>query len=99
MELPALRAELTTIAGTHIATAEGIGVSGDSSVLGLCRALIEAGHDPATPLNVYRGDTLSLRVRSIGEGAALEIAGDGIGFRRTKRKASYKPGAAPPTRL
>src|SRR5262249_52986218 len=42
-------------------------------ILALCRALIEAGHDPATPLEVSRGSTLCLRVRSIGEGAKLTI--------------------------
>jgi hypothetical protein len=34
---------------------------------------LEAGHDPATPLEAYRGSTLCLRVRSIGEGAALTV--------------------------
>jgi hypothetical protein len=42
-------------------------------VLALCRALVEAGHDPATPLEAYRGSTLCLRVRSIGEGAKLTV--------------------------
>jgi len=35
-------------------------------------------------LTAYRGATLCLRVRSIGEGAALEIDGKGVGFRPLK---------------
>jgi len=39
----------------------------------LCRNLIEAGYDPSTPLEAWRGQTLALRVRSIGEGAKLTV--------------------------
>jgi hypothetical protein len=42
-------------------------------VCALCRRLIEAGHDPAVPMEVYRGQTLALRVRSIGEGARRTV--------------------------
>ena len=60
------------------ATACGIEVvarrNSDAVVCALCRRLIEAGHDPATPMEVYRGATLSLRVRSIGEAAKLTVA-------------------------
>jgi hypothetical protein len=38
----------------------------------LCGKLLEAGIDPAERLEIYRGSTLALRVRSIGEGARLE---------------------------
>jgi hypothetical protein len=97
MHLTALRAELTR---HDIATAEGIGVKGESPVLGLCRELISKGYDPATPLNVYRGDTLALRIRGIGEGAVLVIAGDGRGFRprpvtKIDTKAPRQPDTAP----
>jgi hypothetical protein len=51
------------------------------TLLALCCELIEAGHDPAAPLEVYRGEMLSLRVRSIGEGAGLEVNGKGTGFK------------------
>jgi hypothetical protein len=62
------------IIGQNQATAAGITVSGrHAPILSLCRALIEAGHDPATPLEAYRGSTLCLRVRSIGEGAKLTV--------------------------
>ena len=47
-----------------------------------------AGHDPRRPLHAYRGNVLALRVRSIGEGAELAIAGDGVGLRRRKEPAA-----------
>ena len=72
-----IRAELT---GDDCCTALGLSVTSTSPVIALCRALINAGHDPTTPLEVYRGDVLALRVRSIGEGAQLQITGSGVGF-------------------
>jgi Fe2+ transport system protein FeoA len=38
-----------------------------------CRKLLQQGVDPNEPLEVYRGDTLSMTIRSIGEGAKLAI--------------------------
>src|SRR5262249_9799 len=55
-------------------------VQSSSPVLLLCSRLIDAGHDPATPLHVYRGDVLALRVRSIGEAVRLEVNAKGTGF-------------------
>jgi hypothetical protein len=72
-----LRAELS---GSTICTAAGQVAIGHTPVLALCRQLIEAGRDPATPLKVYRGNTLALRIRSIGEAAVLEINTKGTGF-------------------
>ena len=83
-----LRAELT---GSNIATAEGIEVSSESPVLALCRKLIAAGYDPATPLNVYRGKILALRILGIGEAAGLEVAGDGVGFRPARKPDRASP--------
>jgi hypothetical protein len=85
---PTIRAELT---GDDTCSALGVTVRAHASVLGLCRALVEAGHDPRRPLHAYRGDVLALVVRSIGEGSHLEINGDGTGFRPL-----HKPGRAPP---
>src|SRR6516225_4860375 len=73
----AIRAELT---GSDGCSALGLAINSSSPVLALCRALIEAGHDPATPLEVYRGTTLCLRVRSIGGAAAVEVNARGTGF-------------------
>jgi hypothetical protein len=71
--------------GDHTCSALGITVSSGAPVLALCRKLVEAGHDPSLPLEAWRGDTLCLWVRSIGEGGQLEIAGNGVGFRRPSK--------------
>jgi hypothetical protein len=52
---------------------------GDAVICALCRRLVEAGHDPALPLEVYRGATLALRVRSIGKAAGLTVNETGSG--------------------
>jgi len=74
-----IHAELT---GSDTASASGITVRGGNPVLKLCRELIEAGHDPGTPLEAWRGGTLCLSVRSIGEAASLALNGKGTGFIR-----------------
>ena len=79
-----IRAELV---GSDTCTALGITVTSSSPVLGLCRQLVEAGHDPSTPLEAYRGETPALRVKSIGQAAGLEVNSGGKGF---------KPRPAPP---
>jgi hypothetical protein len=86
----AIRAELI---GSERCSAPGMTVCSSSPVLALCRQLVEAGHDPATPLEAYRGDTLALRVKSIGLGAKLEVNTAGTGF-----KPRRQPSAAPPIR-
>jgi hypothetical protein len=86
-----IRAELT---GSDTCSAFGIVVKSDTPILGLCRKLVDAGHDPATPLNAYRGATLCLRVRSIGEAAGLRIATNSIGrpvFKREETRAAASP--------
>lgn len=65
-----LRAELS---GSTICSTAGQVAIGRTPVLALCRELIEAGHNPATPLEVYRGNTLALRVCSIGAAARLTV--------------------------
>ena len=60
-------------------------VRSPSPVLALCRQLVESGiYGSSIPLDAYRGATLCLRVRSIGEAAELEIDG---------RPAFYRPRA------
>jgi hypothetical protein len=49
-----IRAELV---GDDACTALGKTVKSPSPVLALCRKLVDAGHDPATPLEAYRGAT------------------------------------------
>jgi hypothetical protein len=70
LELSPVRA---AIIGDNTCTAEGITARSHAPVLALCRKLIEAGYDPPRPLHAYRGNTLSLRVRSIGEGAGWTV--------------------------
>jgi hypothetical protein len=86
-----LRADLI---GTDACSAAGITTTGNAPVLVLCRRLLAAGHDPATRLEVYRGATLALIVRSIGEAAQLEINSKGSDF------AAHRPRVrtAPPVR-
>jgi hypothetical protein len=66
--------------GQDECVALGITVHATAPVLELCRALVVAGHDPGRPLHGYRGDTLCLSVRAIGEAARLEINAKGTGF-------------------
>jgi hypothetical protein len=80
--------------GSDTCNACGIAGHGNAPVLDLCRRLVAAGFDPATPLKVYRGEILCLTVRSIGEGARLEINGEGSGFRPLRQ-----PDAASPMRF
>lgn len=72
-----IRAELS---GSDRCTALGIVVQAFAPILEICRRLIAAGHDPATPLEAYRGDMLCLKVRGIGEAAGFEINARGTGL-------------------
>jgi hypothetical protein len=84
----------SSLTGSDCCSAVGITVTGYAPVLELSRRLVEAGHDPATALHVYRGATLALTVRSIGEAAQLEINSKVTGF--TRRQAVR---TGPPVRL
>ena len=79
------------LASDDIATALGITAKSPTPVIRLCGMPIEAGHDPAARLHVYRGKTLALTVRSIGEGARLVINGHGTGFRRGRDGVTAPP--------
>ena len=46
------------ITGSNRCDAEGLTVTGQAPVLGMCRKLLEAGFDPTRPLKAYRGDML-----------------------------------------
>ena len=80
--------KITASLNSAACTALGISAGG---VIGLCRGLLAAGHDPSTPLDAYRGEMLCLRVRSIGEAARLRLGSHGVGFERDP-----ECGAAPP---
>jgi hypothetical protein len=80
-----IRAELSK---SDTCTAEGFTVRANAPVLGLCRKLVDAGYDPDRPLHCYRGDTLCLKIRSIGEGAKLTVREDN---RRGLRLVPWMP--------
>ena len=65
-----LRADLH---GSNQADAEGITKRGHAPVLSLCRQLLAAGLDPDRAMEVFRGATLALRIRSIGTAARLTV--------------------------
>jgi hypothetical protein len=68
-----MEAIVIEILGSNCAKVEGVTALGEAPVLRLCRALLKAGHDPARPLEAYRGNVLCLRVRSIAEAARLTV--------------------------
>jgi hypothetical protein len=68
-----------TLCGSEEAQALGLTVCSHAPVPELCRRLLSSGHDPDRPLHAYRGETLCLRVRSIGEGARLAVKTVGNG--------------------
>jgi hypothetical protein len=90
----AIRAELI---GDDRATAFVIEAQSGAPVLDLCRKLVAAGHDPTSALHAYRGATLSLVVRAIGEAADLEVNSKGTRFvRRASRIAPTGAAASAP---
>ena len=57
----------------------GFASKSDAPVLDLCRQLAAAGHDRAEPAEAYRGATLALHIRSIGEAAGLRVTTNATG--------------------
>jgi hypothetical protein len=84
-----IRAELI---GSDRCEAEGITACGCAPVLQLCRELVAAGFNPACPLEAWRGETLCLRIRAIGEAARLTVADDRHGTPRLRRRQDRPPG-------
>jgi hypothetical protein len=58
---------------------EGYSIKASAPVLAMCRRLLEAGVDPATPLHAYRDNDLCLAVSSIGWGAKHTVADNRFG--------------------
>jgi hypothetical protein len=88
----ALHADLI---GDNVAIAEGIRARGCAPVLELARLLVAEGHDPRQALEVFRDGALALRVRSIGEAAAIAINSKGTAFVRCRRVVRTAPTVAP----
>src|SRR5262245_24228668 len=80
----------------NTATALGITAVSPSPLISLCKRLVAAGHDPASPLLALRGPILCLRVGSIGEAAGLEVDGHGCGFRPLRKGGAGPPVSAKP---
>jgi hypothetical protein len=80
--------------GSDTAIGLGRAVKAYTPVLDLCRELVAAGENPTRPLHAYRGQVLCLQIRSIGEGANLEINAGGTGFRRRRQPDAASPIAA-----
>lgn len=59
--------------GDDVCATAGIAARGHTPILTLCRRLIEAGHDPRTPLEAWRGTTLCLRISNISAGSRLTV--------------------------
>lgn len=80
---------IATITGSDTAVALGIAVRSPSPLLCLCRALLRAGADPNRPLHAFRADVLALTIRTLADGAQLEVNQHGTGFtaRRERRAA------------
>jgi hypothetical protein len=88
-----IRAELTGLGNCQ---ALGLTARGAAPVLSLCRALNEAGHDPAKSLEVWRAGTLALRIHSIGHAARLTVEEDRHGRPRFRRWRERGCGAGSP---
>jgi len=57
-------------------------------VLSYCRKLIDDGYDPATKLEVYRGEQLALTAKHIGLAAKLTVKDNSSG--RPTFRLTYK---------
>ena len=82
--------------GSDRCLAAGYVTRGTSPVLAMCRKLIAAGIDPNLRLECYRGETLCLLVRLIGEAATLEPNSGGTCFTRRRIRRLTTVRAAPP---
>ena len=87
-----IRAELV---GDDSYCALGVTTGGLSPLLSLCRLLVERGHDPDRPREAWRGETLCLPIRSIGEAAELDLNGRATGFVKRRQSVGIGPPVAP----
>jgi hypothetical protein len=88
---PFITAQLT---GSHHCEALGIVAKGRAPALALCRQLLVAGIDPDTALVVVRNGILSLRIRSIREGARLTVEDGETGIPKFRLVRPARRGAA-----
>jgi hypothetical protein len=86
--LPLITARLV---GSDTAIAIDIVATGSAPIFELCRKLTVAGHAASTQLDAYRGTTLALSVRSIGEASKLRVRGSGYGFEVAEARPTAPP--------
>ena len=94
-ESGSLRAELT---GSDTCIATGLTVHARAPVLTMCREMLATGLDPDRALEVYRNGVLSLRIRSIGEGAKLAVEECSDGVPRFRPYRPHPSAGSPPMR-
>jgi hypothetical protein len=70
---PATQTVRAELVGPDTCSAFGITATAHAPVLRLCQLLIEAGIDPQARLEAFRAGVLSLTVRTLAEGATLEV--------------------------
>ena len=79
------------LAGDDTCTAAGFTAYSPAPILKLCRLLADAGHNPDRPLQAWRGGTLCLTIRSIGEAAQLALNSKGTNFVRCRQAVRIAP--------
>jgi hypothetical protein len=93
------KALVCQLTGSDRCSVDGLVVKHAAPVLAMCRALIGAGYDPARPLEAYRGETLCLRVSSLGYGAKFTVKDNRCGTPALRRyEASPSVSTASPMR-
>jgi hypothetical protein len=78
--------------------AAGLTACSSSPALSLCRLLIKRGFDPERPLLVFRGEVLALKIRTLREGASLEVNSlgtDFVPFRRQRAASLVRKSGRP----
>ena len=97
-QTPARQVIRAKLIGSDTCSALGITSQSNTPVLEICRRLIAAGHDSATPLAAYRGAVLCLHVRSIDEAARLTVKAMGNGAPSFTTEGTAGCATAPPMR-
>jgi hypothetical protein len=86
--LTTLRIDLSSDTIASVSSTSSLAVHAGAPVIALSRKLLDGGLDPTTPLECYRGTTLCLKVRSVGEAARLYVAATTTGRPVFRREAS-----------
>jgi hypothetical protein len=82
------------LVGDDTCTTAGFTAHSPAPILKLCRLLADAGHNPDRALEAWRGATLCLKIRSIGEAAQLALNSKGTSFVRCRQAVRIAPPAS-----